>query len=159
MARTFNRVPLGFIFATHTLRAQQIVTPTAKEHGLPVVQVPAAGSRVEGIIVNGAAPSSVAIVPLADALSRLPEGSVALVGVNSDNVFGILHRLGVPGSHPLVAVRARTILRAVPGPVVLPRRGVRYVVGVERAARRGARAGVAEVRGALKREVIHRFHG
>ncbi len=96
MARTFSRVPLGFIFATHTLRAQQIVTPTAKEHGLPVVQVPAAGSRVEGIIVNGAAPSSVAIVPLADALSRLPEGSVALVGVNSDNVFGILHRLGVP---------------------------------------------------------------
>ena len=36
------------------------------------------------------------IEPLSTALLQLPPGSVALVALNSENIFAILNRLGVP---------------------------------------------------------------
>lgn len=37
-----------------------------------------------------------AIEPIADALLALVPGSVAVVGLNSENIFAVLNRLGVP---------------------------------------------------------------
>jgi hypothetical protein len=36
------------------------------------------------------------IEPISEALLKLPAGSTALVGLNSENIFAILNKLGVP---------------------------------------------------------------
>src|SRR5207253_3304567 len=49
---------------------------------------------IHPLALNDALPIS--IEPIANALLKLPGGSVALVGANSDNIYGILNKLGVP---------------------------------------------------------------
>lgn len=96
LVRTLERVKLTHVFASHTLRSRQAVEPAAKAHGLDVVPLPPLGSELRGQVISEVSASNLAIGPLADALAALPAGSVALVGVNSDNLFAILNRLGVP---------------------------------------------------------------
>lgn len=96
LVRVFDRVGLTHVFASHTLRSRQAVEPTAAAHRLGVVELPPLGTVIEGVAIHGASASRVALGPLADALSKLPAGSVALVGGNGDNLFGIWNRLGVP---------------------------------------------------------------
>ncbi len=96
LVRVLERVSLTHVFSSHTLRARQAVTPAAESQGLVVTPLPSLGSEVGGEVINGTSPSNLAAGPLAEALVALRPGSIALVGVNSDNLFGILNRLGVP---------------------------------------------------------------
>jgi hypothetical protein len=96
LVRVMERVRLTHVFSSHTLRSQQAVRPTADAHGLSVTPMPPLGTVIDGHTVTGASASRLAIGPLGDALAGLPPGSAALVGVNGDNLFAILNRLGVP---------------------------------------------------------------
>lgn len=96
LVNAIGRVSLTHVFASHTLRARQTVTPAAESRGLEVTPLPALGSKVGGEVVDGVSPSTLAIAPLAETLGGLRPGSSALVGVNSNNLFAILNRLGVP---------------------------------------------------------------
>jgi len=96
LVRVLERVQLTHAFSSHTLRSRQAVRPAAESQGLVVIPLPPLGSELGGYLINDVSPSNLAIVPLTDALRTLPPGSTALVGVNSDNLFGILNGLGVP---------------------------------------------------------------
>ena len=72
------------------------MNPTAASKGLAVVPLPPLGSRVDTVMIGDDSPSRLAIDPLVQALSSVPRGSTVLVGVNGDNLFAILNRLGVP---------------------------------------------------------------
>ena len=95
LAPSLQNVKFTHVFATHTMRARQTVEGIATAHGLPVAQLPAPGSLLDGQPVDEATPRAAAIEPLAAALKGLPPGSVALVALNSENFFAILNRLGV----------------------------------------------------------------
>jgi hypothetical protein len=99
-ARVVSSVPFTHVFSSHTTRARQMVEPAAESRRLPVRQLPEPGSMVDTIVVTDRATSRLAIAPLVEALSELPPGSRALVGLNSDNVYAILHGLGVPVATP-----------------------------------------------------------
>jgi hypothetical protein len=94
-ARTVSSVGFTFIFSSHTTRARQMVEPVAHERQLPVRQLPLPGAIVDGVIVSDSTASKVAVKPLVEALSGVPQGSRVLVGVNSDNIYALLHGLGV----------------------------------------------------------------
>ena len=63
---------------------------------MTVKQVPTPGTTLDGVVVSDATPSRAAVAPLVEALTQLPAGSTALVGVNADNLYAILNGLGVP---------------------------------------------------------------
>jgi len=94
-ARTVSNVDFTLILSSHTTRARQMVEPVAHERQLPVRQLPLPGARLEGVVVTDSTPSRVAVQPLVDALRAVPQGSRVLVGVNSDNIYALLHGLGV----------------------------------------------------------------
>jgi hypothetical protein len=96
LSAVLKRVPLTHVLSSHTLRSRQTVAPAAESHRLAVTLLPALGSEVDGTVIDGVSPSRLAVAPLSEALNSLPPGSVALVGANSDNLFAILNRLGVP---------------------------------------------------------------
>jgi hypothetical protein len=60
------------------------------------VQLPKPGSLLDGKIVTDDTSRRAPIEPISEALLQLPAGSVALVGLNSENIYAILNRLGVP---------------------------------------------------------------
>jgi hypothetical protein len=95
-ARTVTDVTFTHLFSSHTTRARQMVDAIAERQQLPIRQLPEPGSTIDGAVVNDRTSSRVATPLLVEALRALPPGSTALVGVNSDNVFAILHGLGVP---------------------------------------------------------------
>ncbi|HSJ64249.1 MAG TPA: histidine phosphatase family protein [Gemmatimonadaceae bacterium] len=95
-ARTVTDVRFTHLFSSHTTRARQMLETIAERQQLPIRQLPEPGSPIDGAIVDDRTPSRVAIPLLVEAIRALPPGSTALVGVNSDNVFAILHGLGVP---------------------------------------------------------------
>jgi hypothetical protein len=96
LARVMERVPLTHVFSSHTLRSIEAVEPTAKFHGLEVIELPALGSEVDGEVIHEVSPSDLAIGPLTAALREVTPSSTVLVGVNADNVFAIMNGLGVP---------------------------------------------------------------
>ena len=51
---------------------------------------------LDGQPVTDSTSRQAAIEPIANAVLQLPAGSVALIAANSDNIYGILNRLGVP---------------------------------------------------------------
>src|SRR5437867_2286022 len=73
-----------------SLRAAAVIVFIAT-HVVPVAEVLAQGQPV-----TDATSRQAAIEPIATAVLKLPAGSVALVGANSDNIYAILNRLGVP---------------------------------------------------------------
>jgi hypothetical protein len=101
--RAVRGVAFTHVFSSHTTRARQMVEAAAQDRQLPIRQLPLPGSRLDSGIVSDRTSSRVAIAPLVEALSGLPAGSNALVGVNSDNIYALLNGLGVPvatAAHP-----------------------------------------------------------
>lgn len=96
LVQTLRDTRFTHVFASHTTRARQTVEPVARVQNIQVVQLPAPGSMLAGQTVTDATSRQAAIAPIADAVLQLPAGSVVLIGANSDNVYGILNRLGVP---------------------------------------------------------------
>jgi hypothetical protein len=94
-ARTVSNVNFTLVLSSHTIRARQMVEPVAHERQLPVRQLPVPGAPLDGVVVSESTPSKVAVQPLVDALRAVPQGSRVLVGVNSDNIYAVLHGLGV----------------------------------------------------------------
>jgi hypothetical protein len=96
LVQTFRDITFTHVFASHTTRARQTAEPVAAIQKLPIEQLPAPGSLLAGQSVTDSTARQAAIAPIADAVIRLPAGSVVLIAANSDNIYGILHRLGVP---------------------------------------------------------------
>jgi hypothetical protein len=96
LVQTFRDLTFTHIFASHTTRTRQTVEPIAAVQKLQIMQLPAPGSLLNGQPVTDATSRQAAIQPIAGALLQLPPGSVALAALNSDNIYGILNRLGVP---------------------------------------------------------------
>jgi hypothetical protein len=96
LVQTLRGVKFTHIFAIHTTRARQMVEGIASAHGLTVVQLPVPGSILDGQPVTDQTSRGAPIEPIASALRTLPPGSVALAVLNSENIFAILNRLGVP---------------------------------------------------------------
>jgi hypothetical protein len=95
-ARTVANVRFTHVFSSHTTRARQMVEAVARENGLELEQYPTPGMEVNNDTISDRTPSRRAVVPLLEAIRAVPEGSSVLVGANSDNIFAILHGLGVP---------------------------------------------------------------
>ena len=96
LTQTVRGVKFTHAFATHTTRARQMLDEIAAQHRLKVVQLPAPGSTYEGEVVTDKTTRRAPIEPVADALRKLPPGSVAIAALNSENIYAILNRLGVP---------------------------------------------------------------
>ena len=96
LEQTVRGVRFTHLFATHTVRARQMLDAIAQRQGLRVVQLPAPGSTWQGETVTDQTSRRAPIEPVAAALAQLPPGSVALVALNSENIYAILNRLGVP---------------------------------------------------------------
>lgn len=93
---TLAGVKISHVFASHTIRARQTLEHIARERSLPIVQLPVPGSVVKGQVVTDELSRREAIEPIAEALLSLPSGSTAVVALNSENIFAVLNRLGVP---------------------------------------------------------------
>lgn len=93
---TLRGVKFTHIFATHTTRTRQMVEGIASAQGQQIVQLPAPGSILDGQPVTDQTSRRAPIEPIATALLKLPPGSVALAALNSENIFAIMNRLGVP---------------------------------------------------------------
>lgn len=96
LVHTLRGVKFTHIFASHTIRARQMVEGIASVHGLSVIQLPVPGSILDGQPVTDQTSRRAPIEPISTALLKLPPGSVALAALNSENIFAILNRLGVP---------------------------------------------------------------
>lgn len=96
LVQTLRGVKFTHIFASHTTRARQMVEAIAAAHGLSVIQLPVPGSIIDGQPVTDQTSRRAPIEPISTALLKLPPGSVALAALNSENIFAILNRLGVP---------------------------------------------------------------
>ena len=95
LVHTLRGLKFTHIFASHTTRARQMVEGIASAQGLPMVQLPVPGSILDGQPVTDQTSRRAPIEPISTALLKLPPGSVALVALNSENIFAILNRLGV----------------------------------------------------------------
>jgi len=93
---TFAAVKLTHLIASHTLRTHQTLEPLARAQSLAITQFPTPGSTVNGVVVDDRLARQAAVSPVSEALLALPAGSIAFVALNSDNIFAILNRLGVP---------------------------------------------------------------
>jgi len=96
LVQTLRDIKFTHIVSSHTTRSRQMVETIAAAQGLTVMQLPAPGSSVNGKLINDQTDRRAAIEPVATALLHLPAGSVALASLNSENIFAILNRLGVP---------------------------------------------------------------
>lgn len=97
---TLAGIGVSHLFASHTLRTYETLEELARERSLPIVQLPRPGSTWNGQLVNDEMSRREAIEPVAAALLALPAGSTAVVGLNSENIFAVLNRLGVPVAPP-----------------------------------------------------------
>ena len=100
LAPTVDGVTFTHLLATHTTRARQMLEAIAAKQGLQIVQLPAPGSVFDGELVTDQTSRRASIEPVAAALLNLPPGSVALAALNSENIYAILNRLGVPLPEP-----------------------------------------------------------
>jgi hypothetical protein len=96
LVHTFRDVKFTHIFGTHTIRTRQTVEGVAAAQSIPIVQLPAPGSMLDGKPVTDQTSRRAPIDPVAAALMQLPPGSVALAALNSENIFAIINKLGVP---------------------------------------------------------------
>ncbi len=100
LTETVRGVRFSHFFASHTTRSRQMLEGIAAAHQLPIVQLPTPGSVLEGKVVDDQTSRRAPIEPMAQALLQLPAGSVAIVALNSENIYAILNRLGVPQAAP-----------------------------------------------------------
>ena len=100
LAPTLDGVTFTHLIATHTTRARQMLEGIAAKQGLQIIQLPVPGSVLDGQPVTDQTSRRAPIEPVAAALLKLPPGSVALAALNSENIYAILNRLGVPVAEP-----------------------------------------------------------
>jgi len=100
LAPTFAGVRLSHLFASHTVRALETLDAISRDRALSVVQLPRPGSVLHGSVVTDETSRREAIDPVAEALLALPPGSIAIAALNSENIFAVLNRLGVPVAAP-----------------------------------------------------------
>ena len=100
LAPTLAGVTFTHLLATHTTRARQMLETIAAKQGIQIVQLPAPDSVLDGQRVTDQTSRRAPIEPVAAALLKLPPGSVALAALNSENIYAILNRLGVPVAEP-----------------------------------------------------------
>jgi hypothetical protein len=112
LVQTVRGVKFTHIFASHTTRARQMVEAIASAQGLAVIQLPVPGSTLDAQPVTEQTSRRAPIEPISAALLNLPPGSVALAALNSENIFAILNRLGIP-----VASRGQS---CTPGSMCVP---------------------------------------
>jgi hypothetical protein len=93
---TLASVRVSHLFASHTLRTHETLEDLARDRSLPIVQLPQRGTTWKGQTVTDEMSRQEAIDPIADALLALAPGSTAVAALNSDNIFGVLNRLGIP---------------------------------------------------------------
>jgi hypothetical protein len=96
LVQTLRGIKFTHIFASHNTRARQMVEAIASAQSLTVMQLPVPGSTLDGQPVTEKTSRRAAIDPISAALLKLPPGSIALVALNSENIFAILNRLGIP---------------------------------------------------------------
>ena len=96
LASTVRGIKFTHLFSSHTTRSRQMLEAIAAKQRLPVVQLPAPGTTHERELVTDKTTRRASIEPLAAALLKLAPGSVALVSLNSENIFAIMNKLGVP---------------------------------------------------------------
>ena len=96
LSPTFRDIQLTNLIASHTFRTRQTLEPLARERSLSIAQYPAPGSTLNGSVVNDQLTRQAAVEPVAGAMLALPAGSVVLAALNSDNIFAVLNRLGIP---------------------------------------------------------------
>ncbi|OBB33341.1 hypothetical protein A5792_09290 [Mycolicibacterium peregrinum] len=87
VAAVLRDVSFTNVYASSALRSKQTVSYAAGALGLPVVQLP-----------NGdpSTPAEAAAEPIVKAVTSLPAGSTALVGGNTENIYRIVNKLGIP---------------------------------------------------------------
>ncbi|CRZ15662.1 Histidine phosphatase superfamily (branch 1) [Mycolicibacterium neworleansense] len=87
VAAVLHDVKFTNVYSSSALRSKQTVSYTAAPLGLPVVQLP-----------NGdpSTPAEAAAEPIVQAVTNLPAGSTALVGGNTENIYRIINKLGIP---------------------------------------------------------------
>lgn len=95
LTRTVQGIRFTHLFASHTQRSREMLDAIAASRGLKVVQLPEPGSTFDGKPVTDQTTRRAPIEPISKALLELPAGSVALVALNSENIFAILNRLGL----------------------------------------------------------------
>jgi hypothetical protein len=93
---TLAGVRISHLFASHTVRTREALEDLARDRSLPIVQLPAPGSTIDGQLVTDEISRREAIEPISRALLDLKPGSTAVVGLNSENIFAVLNHLGVP---------------------------------------------------------------
>ena len=98
LGETLRGVRFTHLVSTHTIRARQMLDGIATRQGLKVVQLPAPGSTWQGETVTDQTSRRAPIEPVAEALAKLPAGAVALAALNSENIYAILNKLGVPAA-------------------------------------------------------------
>jgi Histidine phosphatase superfamily (branch 1) len=96
LTTTLKSVRFTHLFATHTARTRETVKEIAAIHKLAINQLPPPGAIIKGKLVTDDTPRSVAVEPISKSLLALPSGSIALVALNSENLFAVLNKLGVP---------------------------------------------------------------
>jgi hypothetical protein len=94
----FGGIRITNLLASHTVRTRETLEDLARDRLLPIVQLPRPGSTWKGQLVTDQLSRREPIEPIADALLALRPGSIAVVGLNSENIFAVLNRLGVPVS-------------------------------------------------------------
>lgn len=97
---TLSGVSFTHLFATHTIRARQMLDGIAAKQGLQIVQLPAPGSMLNDQPVTDNTSRRAPIEPISAALLKLPGGSTVLAALNSENIYAILNKLGVPVAEP-----------------------------------------------------------
>ena len=100
LAPTLKGMTFTHLLATHTTRTRQMLEAIAAAQNLQVIQLPTPGSILDGQPVTDQTSRRAPIEPIAAAVLKLPPGSVALVALNSENIYAILNRLGVPVAEP-----------------------------------------------------------
>lgn len=100
LAQTLRDLKFTHVFSTHTTRSRDTIAAIAAKQNLAIVQFPEPGSLLYGNRVTDQTPRRAAIEPLSDAVLKLPSGSVVLLSLNSENIYAILNKLGVPAAAP-----------------------------------------------------------
>jgi hypothetical protein len=96
LTETVRDIKFTHLIGTHTVRTKQMLEGTAERLHLAIVQLPTPGSSWHGETVTDQTSRRAPIEPVVTSIRDLPPGSVALVALNSENIYAIFNRLGIP---------------------------------------------------------------
>lgn len=90
------------VIASHKVRTNQLVGPTANAAGISIQQTPAGVRDCDSGYENAGA----SLPYMLSAMEAIPEGSVVLVGAHSGTIYKIMDNLGIDTSDPVDFPRA-----------------------------------------------------